>query len=300
MARINIEEEWWSDPRRIKLSKLLNSPELADGVTIAFWRAAQEYWKKGKRPIPHDIFNILEAAPKLLEAKLAISEADGVYAVSSEKAFEWIYNYTQAASAGGKKSAETRRKKYGSAQPKPSKRPRSDSEGTSKVSEPSYSYSYSSSLSSSSSLSPSGSSSVASPEEFTPPPPGGGDVPKISSSGSRKKTEPVTAKAWAAYSKAFEERYNTPPLRNLTVNSQLASFVKRVGEDLAPEVIAFYVRHRSAFYSQKMHPVGLALADAEKLSAEYRSGRMLTRAAANREESIAANADLAAQIMREE
>lgn len=135
---------------------------------------------------------------------------------------------------------------------------------------------------------------------ITPPPSGGGDVPKVASSGSRKKSEPITAKAWAAYSKAFEERYNTPPLRNLTVNSQLASFVRRVGEDLAPEVIAFYVRHRGAFYSQKMHPVGLALADAEKLAAEYRSGRMLTRAAANREESIAANADLAAQIMREE
>jgi len=76
----------------------------------------------------------------------------------------------------------------------------------------------------------------------------------ISPSSKKKKGEPLTAKVWEAYSKAFEERYKTLPLRNVTVNSQLASFVKRVGEDLAPEVIAFYVRHRGAFYSQKMHP----------------------------------------------
>jgi len=116
----------------------------------------------------------------------------------------------------------------------------------------------------------------------------------------RKRPEPITARPWEAYSAAFLEKYKTPPVRNLTVNSQLASFVKRVGEDLAPEVISFYVRHPGQFYSQAMHPISLALRDAEKLAAEYRSRRLITTAGARKSDMTAANADLAAQIMREE
>ena len=95
-------------------------------------------------------------------------------------------------------------------------------------------------------------------------------IPKV------KKDIPDSHETWQAYSDAYEVRYGAKPVRNATVNSQLTNFIKRIGLEESPFVAAFYVNHNNQFYVQKMHTVGLLLADAEKLRTEWATNRQVT------------------------
>jgi hypothetical protein len=117
MARLTIEDKWWSDPRRERLARLVGSLELADAMALRAWRLAQEFWGHGKKFVPLEIFNTLEAAPKLVEANLAKIEGDLVYVRGSSQYLSWLHEKRVSAVEGGKKSAANRREKYGSAVP---------------------------------------------------------------------------------------------------------------------------------------------------------------------------------------
>lgn len=93
---------------------------------------------------------------------------------------------------------------------------------------------------------------------------------------SAKPKEPApTSQIWEAYRSAYFDRYRVDPVRNATVNGQMAQLISRLGLDEAPEVAEFYVRSNNNFYASKGHPVGLLLADAEKLRMEWATGRSL-------------------------
>ncbi|MBU2769317.1 hypothetical protein HAP94_24950 [Acidithiobacillus ferrivorans] len=103
------------------------------------------------------------------------------------------------------------------------------------------------------------------------------EAPIKISPGPRKRAtgeDAPTTKTWNAYSQAYQRRYGTEPVRNQKVNSQLASFVKRLGQDESPAVAAFFVNHHGRFYVQGMHQVDLLLRDAEKLRTEWFTGQM--------------------------
>ncbi len=100
-------------------------------------------------------------------------------------------------------------------------------------------------------------------------------------------SQPTTQRTWIAYCLSFRARYHTDPIRNAKVNSQLKQFVARVGQDAAPLVASFYVQHSDQFYVRKMHPVGLLLADAEKLHAEWKTGHQMTSTQARQVENTA-------------
>lgn len=107
-----------------------------------------------------------------------------------------------------------------------------------------------------------------------------GTLAKSASVAPARPGVPVTGPTFDAYSAAYEIRYHAPPVRNAKVNAQLAQLVQRLGAEEAPDVAAFYVRHNGAFYSQKGHPVGLLLADAEKLRMEWATNRPITATSA--------------------
>lgn len=92
----------------------------------------------------------------------------------------------------------------------------------------------------------------------------------------KKPEEPITRQTWKAYAEAYFIRYGADPVRNATVTGQLAQFVKRIGQDESPHVASFFVHHNNQFYVQKMHTVGLLLADAEKLRTEWATKRTVT------------------------
>jgi hypothetical protein len=89
----------------------------------------------------------------------------------------------------------------------------------------------------------------------------------------------LRASTWKSYSDAYFHRYGVEPVRNQTVNSQVANLCERIGQD-APAVAANYLRSNSTFYLTKGYPVGLLLADCEKLRTEWATGRSVTHSEA--------------------
>lgn len=77
---------------------------------------------------------------------------------------------------------------------------------------------------------------------------------------------------WEQYRAAYRGRYGADPVRNQTINSQIARLVDRLGAEDAPEVAAFYLSHNDPFYVRKRHPVGLLLQDAESLRTQWATG----------------------------
>lgn len=107
-----------------------------------------------------------------------------------------------------------------------------------------------------------------------------------------KRKEPApSAGAWEAYSLAYERRYGSPPVRNATVNGQLAQFVGRISVGEAPEVARFYVGHQNGLYVSAMHPVSLLLRDAERLRTEWATGRQVTRTQGQQSDRTQTNAN---------
>lgn len=105
---------------------------------------------------------------------------------------------------------------------------------------------------------------------------------RSASSGSR---------VWDSYSKAYEKRYRSVPVRNVKTNSQLTSLVGRIGGEEAPLVAEFYVWHNDQFYVRQMHPVGLLLRDAEKLRTEWFTGTHMLGTKSREVERMQHNSD---------
>ena len=104
---------------------------------------------------------------------------------------------------------------------------------------------------------------------------------------------------WQAYSDAYERRYKARPVRNATVNGQISAFIKRIGFDEAPHVAEFYVYHNNSFYVQKMHTVGLLLADAEKLRTEWVTKKTMTNTQARQADETQARGNVWNKLIEE-
>lgn len=127
MARINIEEKWWTDPRREKLAFLLGSFLIADGLALKLWRLSQENWKgskkdKEKQLIPLSKFEFIEFREKLLEAKMCEIRDEGVYVFGSEEHHEWLLSKKRNGKLGGLKKSEGLKKQKELANPSESYR----------------------------------------------------------------------------------------------------------------------------------------------------------------------------------
>lgn len=130
-----------------------------------------------------------------------------------------------------------------------------------------------------------------------PPPP----EQKIKSSAPKNANKDLSPshETWQAYSDAYERRYKAKPVRNATVNGQISSFIKRIGFDESPHVAEFYVYHNNQFYVQKMHTVGLLLADAEKLRTEWATKNTMTSTQARQADETQARGNIFNKLIEE-
>lgn len=147
MARVNVESQWWSDPRRTKL--MLKIGFAADAAAVNMWRTAQEYWGRNFGLVPRHIFDSLEFASELLGCGLAELRGDDVYVRGSNQHLSWLHEKRElareAGKKGGQKSAKRPRDKKGrllSSKQNPSDHP-SEVQANPSSSKPSGSYSYS-------------------------------------------------------------------------------------------------------------------------------------------------------------
>lgn len=106
------------------------------------------------------------------------------------------------------------------------------------------------------------------------------------------------AATWDAYSAAYAVRYGVSPVRNATVNSQMAAFVKRIGVTESPAVAEHYVASNNGFYVKTGHQVANLLKDAEKLRTEWATGRRVTQSQASQVDRTQTNFDAAQEAKR--
>jgi len=114
-----------------------------------------------------------------------------------------------------------------------------------------------------------------------------------------EKSESITSETWDSYSKSYFNRYGVEPIRNAKVSGQLSQFVARVGKAEAPHIAAFYVTHNNHFYVQKMHTVGMLLADAEKLRTEWVTNRQMTNTQAKQTDKTQARGNIFNKLIEE-
>lgn len=135
------------------------------------------------------------------------------------------------------------------------------------------------------------------PSAPTPLPPASGGAspppaPRKRAAAKPKADEPAkpTVETWSAYSAAYRDRYHgQDPVRNATVNGQLAQFVARIGAEEAPAVARFYVGHQRSDYVRSMHDVGLMLRDAAGLRTQWATQRQVTTTQAQQADRTATN-----------
>lgn len=260
MARINIEDCWWTDPRRSLLIKNIGSEELADGSIIKAWRVAQEFWKSNKGLIPLELFETLPNYKNIIDSKLADVRNAFVYVRGSSAYLDWVREKREQASVAGKKSAESRKLKNGSAQPSGKKTKKSasnlnkspnETRTESNDAEPSDSGSYSGSSSSSSSNSDSGSAVIT---------------------ANAKKANAFIAR----YCENFKFRYGSNP----EIGGKESGIAKRVSKTLSEEKIRLYLdaffQMPDAYVVKAKHPVYLFEAKLNEVTVFANSGQFTT------------------------
>lgn len=136
------------------------------------------------------------------------------------------------------------------------------------------------------------------------PPASPASSPKKNSSEKKKTDEGETAlqavcrETFKAYASAYWDRYQTEPVVNVKIRSQIKQFCQRIAFDEAPKVAAFYVTHQSAYYVRKLHDVGGMLADAEKLRTEWATNRQVTDTQSRQADRARSNMGAADEAMR--
>lgn len=235
MARLNIEDDFWKDI--LKVTAKIGDEKRAVGEAVLWLKHAQDRYKKGQR-ITESEFKA-EGFSEALIGIFAIRSDKGIEAKGAKKHFSWLEERLEAASKGGKKSAQTRSKQN---EANPSK---------SKQAEPSYSYSPS--------YSNSNSPCLKNGENST----------------SDEVVQAPSTPVWLKYSKAYKARYDVEPTRNAKINSQLKQLGERLGSE-ASDVAEFYLSHNDSYYVKTGHSVGALLRDAEKLRTEWFTGRKIT------------------------
>jgi hypothetical protein len=121
---------------------------------------------------------------------------------------------------------------------------------------------------------------------------GGADAPPVAPKRKKVNGQHSTAGIWLSYSEAYRNRYGVVPVRNAAVNGKLAQFAKRLPEEEAPQVAAFYLTHNKGLYVSAHHCVDLLLRDSEALRTEWATGRTVTQTQATQKDKTQTNANV--------
>lgn len=109
MARLNIEDSIYKDPRFIDYCIVCGNKDMALGSLVRLWTTAQKFYLKHGE-IPNEEFLKAGLDENLVKCNLAERSSTGVRAKGQNEQFAWLKQTSEA----GKKSAEKR----GNAQPK--------------------------------------------------------------------------------------------------------------------------------------------------------------------------------------
>lgn len=280
MARINIEDTFWSyDPFLALVEKLGNRASAVGAVILAF-KLAQKYWVPDQRPIPSVKFRSLPFASDLIECGIASESEDGdfVHVHGAKDQFEWLIQRSQA-------GAKSKEKKANGTNRNKTKR------NGSQRNETSYSSSYSSSPSSSSSGSNSNSEiySVGQSENSSQP------------SGGKSPSAPSSTQVFIArYCELFKARWKTNP----EIRGKEAGIAKRLVSDLgverACELLEAFFEMNDAQFLRAKHALGVFEVNLQSVVVKADTGRVVTFADARNAEASEYHANQLDRIRRGE
>lgn len=112
MARLNLHDRMWADPRFDALKIMVGNEFVAIGIMVKAFKLAQEFWGDNQKLIPIETWELYPFS-YLEKSGLAERTEAGVYVKGSQENFDWLYKKRTAGRAGGLKSAQIRQDKYG-------------------------------------------------------------------------------------------------------------------------------------------------------------------------------------------
>jgi hypothetical protein len=115
MPRLNIEDTWWTDPRRYQLARLVGSKRTADGLMLEAWLLAQSFWGNGRKKIPLMAFLEITDNQFIFDCDLAVKHGGFVYVRGTRQYHEWYATLKESSAKGGKLGGKRpKRKQSGS------------------------------------------------------------------------------------------------------------------------------------------------------------------------------------------
>ena len=284
MARQNIEDIFWLEVTAIAAVRKVDPDKLA-GNAQRFFRYAQEKYKMGKL-VSNEEFEVLGFMEELIPMFAKRTE-EGVRAGGESKYFGWLKTKSESGSTGGKRSAEVRKEKFGSAQPKQTRsKRRSKSEAKSK--QPKHAEaSSSSSLSFSPSLSGSDSGSL-----FTA---AGASEPEVEQSPAQA----TIAHYCDLWRETHGDGVNDPP-----IVGKDAGIITRLLKDVPVERLRLYLdayfQMPDAWTVKAKHPLGVFETKLKEVAAFADSGKFVTRRQAMQADDMTGNMILLQKVRRGE
>lgn len=109
MARINIEDQYWPDPRRQMFCDLSGDSYKADGVFLRLIRIAQDYTKKNEL-IPLTLFKQLPFHEHLIAVGFCKEFEAGIYLAGTQEHLSWLRDRSEAGKKGGQSKSESKTK----------------------------------------------------------------------------------------------------------------------------------------------------------------------------------------------
>jgi len=284
MARVNVEDEIWNDNRFFKLSVVLGGRDRAIGQLVIAWRTAQPFWRDGERGIPIDRWESEDLSEHIIKVGLARITEGEVFVRGADKAFDWICDRREQAREAGKRSAEVRKLKHGSAQPTGGQgfKPGENAKVTERPpnvdrTEPNTPNSPNVTEPSSLLFSPLLISEIPNTEDI-PPSAGKCTAPSVRAPRKPKVLE-VSAgvEIWQSYSDAFEDRYGKPPsVRGAKQNAICAQIAKQAGIERGCAAVRHYLLHNEPFYLRTRHAIENCLKDLHSLCEQAEDAIFIT------------------------
>lgn len=237
MARLNIEESFWDDPRLSRLSEKTGSRISAIGLVVTFWRRAQLEYINDRGLIPLKKFYDLGFTDDLVETGWAEKREGGIYAHGSEEHFKWIISCREKGRKGGLASAKMKLENQAPAKPTQAK-------GTQK----------SNPLTLTLPLAP---SLVQKKEE-------------LNLTKTATPTEPATpvGRLRDLFLSEFEKRWKREyPTWGAKENGQMARLLKSISEDRLGPLIRAYIRWNDPMVVRAGHAFGLLVTGIPRLEA---------------------------------
>jgi hypothetical protein len=239
MARINVEDSIYRDPRFVQLCAKVGGMATALGTLVMAWDAAQRaFWKHSKTVPIEELRNKIEHLEQLVQVGLArIENGTEVYIAGSEEAFRSLEAKREKRRLAGQKSGEVRRKK--AERTKPNKR---EHNGTKRTN-----------------TNPSTSTSTS-------------IIPFPTETGEVATLPPGERNPVGLWIKAYRDKYGVRYAVDGKDGRMLISSGKAHGLDRLELLIACYLAIEDKLYSAQKHPLSLFFRDLQKINVAAQTG----------------------------